>query len=328
MSPSRTARPPDPLSPSANAPPDPFLDFPRESDLNPALSPELSSPQERSAGLRQSPSKRGSKTLPVNTDVASERARPFTMIAIGIGLVVGVVFGGIRYVPEVAWPANLGAASAPVVIEAGKITAQQVDFADEPLTGGLEVTSDPEGARVSIDGMPRGQTPLTIPEFAPGQHRVTISSGGASVERTVAVTAGATATVVVVVWKPEPTFEETNQRQVARVVLPTTEVLAAPNRVIYTALDRDVTPPVELERNTPVWNPPAQFAGRRFRGVVQVVIDERGSVESAQLVWSLADFYDPELLEAARSWRFNPALRAGQPVTYRKIVEIAMGPER
>ena len=266
--------------------------------------------------------------MPVNTDVASERAHSFTMIAIGIGLVVGVVFGGIRYVPEVAWPANLGAASAPVVIEAGKITAQPVDFADEPLTGGLEVTSDPAGARVSIDGMPRGQTPLTIPEFAPGPHRVTISSGGTSVERTVAVTAGATATVVVV-WKPGPTSEETNQHQLARVVLPTTEApLAAPNRVIYTALDRDVTPPVELERNTPAWNPPAQFAGRRFRGVMQVVVDERGSVESAQLVWSLADFYDPELLEAARSWRFNPALRAGQPVTYRKIVEIAMGPEQ
>jgi len=60
---------------------------------------------------------------------------------------------------------------------------------------------------------------------------------------------------------------------------------------------------------------------------VQVVVDERGSVESAQLVWSLADFYDAGLLEAARSWRFKPALRAAQPVTYRKIVEITMGPQ-
>jgi TonB family protein len=98
--------------------------------------------------------------------------------------------------------------------------------------------------------------------------------------------------------------------------------------VIYTALDRDVTPPVELERKTPPWNPPAQAAGRLFRGVVQVVVDERGSVESAQLVWSLADFYDAGLLESARGWRFKPALRSGQPVTYRKIVEITMGPQQ
>jgi hypothetical protein len=86
---------------------------------------------------------------------------------------------------------------ASLRIEAGKITAQHVDFGGAPSTGGLEVSSDPRGARVSIDGTPRGQTPLKIPEIAPGQHKVTISSGRTSVERTVEVTAGATATVVV-----------------------------------------------------------------------------------------------------------------------------------
>jgi TonB family protein len=103
--------------------------------------------------------------------------------------------------------------------------------------------------------------------------------------------------------------------------------LAVANRMVYTALDFSVTPPVELERKVPAWNPPAEQSWRWFRGVVQVVVDERGSVESVQLVESLADFYDAGLLEAARYWRFKPAERAGQPVKYRKLVEITMRPQ-
>ena len=381
MSSSRTVRPNTPPSRSAKEPPDPFLDFPKESDLYSELSRKLASPLEQVTVVQQSPSERGSNTRPVKTEIAPERARRFTLLAIGIGLLVGVGLSGTRYVPKVARPASLGAAPAPFVssestatltstpddadvyvdgvhagrtpvtlslpvgirvaelrrgqassraslnIEAGKITAQHVDFAAAPLTGGLEVTSDPLGARVSIDGLTLGQTPVTIPEFAPGQHRVTISFGGASVERTVTVTAGATATVVVV-WEPKSTSEQVNPRQLAPDSLqPTEDQLAAPNQAIYTALDRDVTPPVELERGIPAWNPPAQDALRRFRGVVQVVVDERGSVESAQLVFPLADFYDAGLLEAARKWQFKPAIRTGQPVKYRKVVEIILPPQ-
>jgi TonB family protein len=122
--------------------------------------------------------------------------------------------------------------------------------------------------------------------------------------------------------------ELTNLHQLAQGFLRLTEAqVAAESRTIYTALDREVTPPVELERRIPAWNPPAQYAWRWFRGVVQVVVDEQGNVESAQLVQSMADFYDTSLLEAARRWRFEPALRGGQPVKYRKIVEITMRPQ-
>ena len=117
-------------------------------------------------------------------------------------------------------------------------------------------------------------------------------------------------------------------QQLAEGSLRLTEAeLAAASREIYSALDFAVIPPVELERNIPPWNPPAQLVWRSFRGVVQVVVDESGNVESARMVESLADFYDAGLLEAARSWRFKPAQRAGQPVKYRKLVEITMRPQ-
>jgi hypothetical protein len=62
-------------------------------------------------------------------------------------------------------------------------------------TGQLEVTSDPAGARVTIDGTRRGVTPLTLP-LAAGQHTVIVSDGTTNVSRTVNVTTGATATVM------------------------------------------------------------------------------------------------------------------------------------
>jgi hypothetical protein len=381
MPPPRAFVPFDPPSPSAVEPPDPYLDFPKESDAYPELSSQGCSPKEGSTRVRQSPSEVSSNAASVNTEIATERWHPFTLIAIGIGLLVGVGFSGIRSVPEVARLANLGAASVPVVtgestatltstpddsdvyidglhagrtpirlslpvgvrvaelrrghirsrvvldMEAGKTTAQHVNFAAEPLTGELEVTSEPLGARVSINGVARGQTPLKLLEVAPGQHRVTISSGRAAVDRTVQITAGAIAAVVVV-WKPESTSERPNLREPSQGLVRPTKPPAATNRPIYTALDRDVTPPIELERTIPAWNPPAQYALRSFRGVVQVVVDERGGVESAQLVWPLADFYDARLLEAARGWRFQPALHTGQPVKYRKIVEVTMGAQQ
>jgi hypothetical protein len=93
----------------------------------------------------------------------------------------------------------------PITAEAGKILSQHVDFGAGPATGGLQITSDPVGAQVSIDGTLRGVTPLNVPELAPGAHRVTVSSGRTSVQRTVEVSAGATATLLVSVPVAAPT---------------------------------------------------------------------------------------------------------------------------
>jgi PEGA domain len=87
--------------------------------------------------------------------------------------------------------------SLPLVIEPGTVVRQYVDLAPTlGDVGRLEVTSDPAGAQVSVDGAHRGVTPLTISSIEPGQHRVTISGPDGSVNRSVIVAAGATASVV------------------------------------------------------------------------------------------------------------------------------------
>jgi len=59
----------------------------------------------------------------------------------------------------------------------------------------LEITSDPPGARVSVDGTRRGVTPLAIAVGA-GPHTVAVSDGNTTTIRTVHVGTGGTATVI------------------------------------------------------------------------------------------------------------------------------------
>lgn len=46
------------------------------------------------------------------------------------------------------------------------------------LTGGLEVSSTPSGAKVYLDSQARGNTPLTLGDITPGEHEVRVSTGG------------------------------------------------------------------------------------------------------------------------------------------------------
>jgi hypothetical protein len=87
----------------------------------------------------------------------------------------------------------------PITIEAGGVVSQYVELAVAPAaTGGrLEIGSEPPGAQVSLDGVARGVTPLVLADVTPGQHRVTITAGDNSVNRTVNVTRGATSALVV-----------------------------------------------------------------------------------------------------------------------------------
>ena len=99
--------------------------------------------------------------------------------------------------------------------------------------------------------------------------------------------------------------------------------------MVYADSDADVKPPVEIDRRMPVWNPPTQLARTaQYRGVLEVVIGEKGTVDSAILRDSVAVFYDDALLAAAMDWRFKPATRNGQPVKYRKLLEIVHAPGR
>lgn len=99
---------------------------------------------------------------------------------------------------------------------------------------------------------------------------------------------------------------------------------AVPTGPIYSVSDATVTPPVEISRWMPAWNPPPVMARMEFRGILEVVINEQGTVASTQMVTPVHPQYDSPLVEATARWRFSPATKDGAPVPYRQSFEIVL----
>ena len=91
---------------------------------------------------------------------------------------------------------------------------------------------------------------------------------------------------------------------------------------VYSMLDKGIAAPVEITRPVPIWTAPPGMQRALYQGLMEVVIDEAGRVESAVVRRSIAPSFDAELVAATASWRFQPASRNGTPVKYRRTYEI------
>ena len=92
-----------------------------------------------------------------------------------------------------------GRRTIPVTVTAGSEVAQFIDVPQAAVTsaGQLQIRTEPSGARISVDGQPRGISPAMIDGLAPGVHRVTIEGALGSVSQEVTVQAGAVASLLV-----------------------------------------------------------------------------------------------------------------------------------
>ena len=59
------------------------------------------------------------------------------------------------------------------------------------------------------------------------------------------------------------------------------------------------------------------------QGVIEVVIDENGAVETVVMKVPFSPAYDRQVVAAAQEWQYKPATLGGAPVKYRKTVQIA-----
>lgn len=84
----------------------------------------------------------------------------------------------------------------PLQVPAGGQISQYLEFADTPLTGMLVVHSQPAGAKVSVDGVAKGVTPITLEGLAPGDHEVVLEGEAGTSRHVVKVLAGTTASLV------------------------------------------------------------------------------------------------------------------------------------
>ena len=101
--------------------------------------------------------------------------------------------------------------------------------------------------------------------------------------------------------------------------------IAPPAPKIYTGLDSNVVQPAIMRQDLPA------FSGRMPGlgvGSMEIIIDEQGRVESATIRSSVNQAYDREAVNATRNWRYRPAMVDGVPVKFRKIIQIAIKPQR
>ncbi|MEO8482555.1 MAG: PEGA domain-containing protein [Acidobacteriota bacterium] len=86
--------------------------------------------------------------------------------------------------------------SLTLTVEASTAVREFVDLAPDGGRGSVDISTDVAGARITIDGVSRGVTPLTVNDLEPGTHRIGMSNNGTTIFRTVTVAAGATTAVV------------------------------------------------------------------------------------------------------------------------------------
>jgi hypothetical protein len=110
---------------------------------------------------------------------------------------------------------------------------------------------------------------------------------------------------------------------VAEAVPPPPASIQAPK--IYSADDRNVVPPQAIRQQIP------SFPGKvtvAKTGVLELVIDNSGNVESALMRVPVNAQYDRMATAAARSWHYQPATVDGTPVKFVKRIQVALVPNQ
>jgi len=100
-------------------------------------------------------------------------------------------FGAVRaWFPKAQAAPEKPATARPATTDAAHV-ARGFDLPREietPTTGGrLSIVTDPAGARVEVDGRPRGVSPVVIDGLAAAEHLITVVSDSGSAQRTTAV---------------------------------------------------------------------------------------------------------------------------------------------
>jgi hypothetical protein len=81
--------------------------------------------------------------------------------------------------------------TVPITITAGAQVSQYLDLpAAAAASGQLQVRTEPTGARITVDGLPRGIAPLLVPDLSAGEHTIKVDSDLGSVSQTVIIEAG------------------------------------------------------------------------------------------------------------------------------------------
>ncbi len=89
---------------------------------------------------------------------------------------------------------------------------------------------------------------------------------------------------------------------------------------VFDSTDEAVTPPATIRQEMPRWlKGGLPLPGP---GTIEVIISKTGMIERATITQSMVTFYDRQVLDATKSWRYHPAQLDGRPVRYKKQIRV------
>ena len=89
---------------------------------------------------------------------------------------------------------------------------------------------------------------------------------------------------------------------------------------VFDSRDVNVTPPVTLRLRLPSLGEDDLAQA----GVVETIVSASGEVEKVKLVSPPQSVHEAMILSAIKTWRFQPAMKDGQPVRYRHLIPISL----
>jgi TonB family protein len=90
--------------------------------------------------------------------------------------------------------------------------------------------------------------------------------------------------------------------------------------------ETDIVPPVVIAQALPRATDVSVPLGGAQTILLDIVIDETGHVERAEIRRSVNRAYEAQLMAATRGWRYTPATQAGRPVKYARTLEVTLNP--
>ena len=94
---------------------------------------------------------------------------------------------------------------------------------------------------------------------------------------------------------------------------------------LYTSDDHDVVPPRAIRQEIPAF--PGKVTITKT-GVMELVIDRSGNVESAMMRVPVNAQYDRMATTAAKNWQYQPATVDGSPVKFVKRIQVTLVPNQ
>ncbi|HLA79054.1 MAG TPA: TonB family protein [Vicinamibacteria bacterium] len=182
-------------------------------------------------------------------------------------------------------------------------------FVLQPIAARLAVASEPKGATLRVDGKKHGTTPIESFWVAPGSHELRLElKGFKPFVKKLEAAAGDTLSVDAHLESVQKT---------AKVTAPPSPTPAPLVEGALVELGPDVVAPRRISGSAARYPEDARRGKKAGTVAIEMIVTEKGEPTEIKVVESAGEALDQAVLEAVRTWRYEPAQKQGIKVKVR-----------